>query len=115
MPVPSAVQLEPYHFAIRLAGTPAAKTKVPPTKSAGPPPSSNTARARTELSVPVHPNVGTQPGWQLPWARKRGPTGPSEEIVERLTLVLATRLLLPWATAVTWTASASIGTPASSR
>src|SRR5688572_9487915 len=52
-PLPSADQLEPSHFAMRLAATPPAAEKLPPAKSAGPSPSSCTVRAETPPFSPL--------------------------------------------------------------
>jgi hypothetical protein len=46
-PAPGAVQVEPSHLARKLADVPPAFVKKPPTKSAGPEPSSKTTRLLT--------------------------------------------------------------------
>ena len=49
IPLPTADQLDPFHFAMLSAATPPAVAKVPPAYSAGPLPSSNTVKAETAL------------------------------------------------------------------
>src|SRR5262245_54029993 len=52
IPLPSADQLVPFHFARLLAATPPALENLPPAYSAGPLPSSNTAKASTDVGPP---------------------------------------------------------------
>src|SRR5262245_20660886 len=53
IPLPTPDQLEPFHFAIRFAGTPPAVVNVPPAKSARPLPSLKPLRVSTKPFIPL--------------------------------------------------------------
>src|SRR5260370_27850670 len=64
VPLPSGAQLVPSHLAMLLAVTSPATLKMPPAYSAGPVPSSNTARANNNacgLLIPLPSEAHTAP------------------------------------------------------
>ena len=69
-PIPSSSvdQLAPFHFATRLAVIPPAVVKFPPAYSAGPPPSSYTARAVTQpFNAPESVDQFAPSHFAMPW------------------------------------------------